>query len=194
VQVGDLIIAPPWDADADAAKAATARLVIIEPSMGFGTGHHQSTRLCLRALQALDLSGSRVLDLGTGSGVLAIAAAVLGAPAVLGLDDDRDAVDAARENVRLNRVEDRVRIEQIDLAAMAAHEADVVLANLTGALLRRHAASIVRHIKPGGSIIVSGFTEDERFAVSHAFEELRLRRERDDREDGWVGLTLRAPR
>ena len=188
VQVGELIIAPPWDAN----LGGDGRLVIIEPSMGFGTGHHQSTRLCLRALQAMDLSTSRVLDLGTGSGVLAIAAAVLGAPAVLGLDDDRDAVEAARDNVRLNGVEDRVRIERDDIATMAAYAADAVLANLTGALLRRHAASIVRHVKPGGAIIVSGFTEDERVAVVHAFEEQRLRLVRDDREDGWVGLTLVA--
>jgi len=191
VQVGGLIIAPPWDAH----PTTNARLVIIEPSMGFGTGHHQSTRLCLQALQAIDLAhAGRVLDLGTGSGVLAIAAAVLGAESVLALDDDRDAVDAARENVRLNAVDARVRVERADLAAMAPYAADLVLANLTGALLRRHAASIVRHLTPGGLIIVSGFTDDERFAVAHAFAELRLQLVRDDREDGWIGLTLQLPR
>jgi ribosomal protein L11 methyltransferase len=199
VQVGRLIIAPPWDvptavahgeADADA-DAAAPLLVIIEPSMGFGTGHHQSTRLCLHALQAIDLAGRRVLDLGTGSGVLAIAAAMLGADSVLALDDDRDAVDAARGNVRLNGMDARVSVQQADLTAIEPPRADVVLANLTGALLMRHAASIVRHLTPGGLIVLSGFTDDERFAVAHAFRDLRLLR--DDREDGWLGLTLQQP-
>jgi ribosomal protein L11 methyltransferase len=191
VQVGRVIVAPPWDVPPADARAADALLVIIEPSMGFGTGHHESTRLCLRALQACDLAGRRVLDLGTGSGVLAVAAAILGAESVLALDDDRDAVDAARENVRLNGVEPRVRVDRIDLAAMAPHAADVVLANLTGALLRRHAASLVTHIVRDGLIIVSGFTEDERFAVEHAFSEQQLHVVRHDREAGWIGLTLR---
>jgi len=190
VQVGRVIVAPPWDlpAGADDGAGDDSILVVIEPSMGFGTGHHQSTRLCLQALQAIDLSGRRVLDLGTGSGVLAIVAATLGAASVLALDDDPDAVDAARENVRLNGVGERVDVRQADLTKTEPQAADVVLANLTGALLMRHAASIVRHIKSGGLVVLSGFTEDERFAVAHAFRELRL--VRDDREDGWVGLTL----
>jgi ribosomal protein L11 methyltransferase len=193
VQVGRVIVAPPWDVPAADTRAADALLLIIEPSMGFGTGHHESTRLCLQALQAIDLSGRLVLDLGTGSGVLAIAAAALGAKAVIALDDDRDAVHAARENVRLNgkEIEDRVTVERIDLATMPPYKADVVLANLTGALLRRHAASLVTHIARGGLLIVSGFTEDERLAVAHALSEQQLQAVRDDRESGWIGLTLR---
>jgi len=88
-------------------------------------------------------------------------------------------------------MEARVTVQQADLTAIEPPRADVVLANLTGALLMRHAASIVRHLTPGGLIILSGFTEDERFAVAHAFRDLRLLR--DDREDGWLGLTLQQP-
>ncbi len=127
-----------------------------------------------------------MLDLGTGSGVLAIASARLGAASVLALDDDPDAVDAARANVRLNGVE--VETRQTDLKTLEPQAADVVLANLTGALLMRHAESIIRHIAAGGLVVLSGFTEDERFAVAHAYRDLRV--VRDDREDGWVGLTL----
>jgi ribosomal protein L11 methylase PrmA len=169
------------------------RQVIIEPSMGFGTGHHESTRLCLQALQAIDLSGRRVLDLGTGSGVLAIAAAVLGAESVLGLDDDRDAVEAARGNVRLNQVDARVSVEQADLARMTPQAADVVLANLTGAILRRYAAIITSSLAAHGLLIVSGFTKDERIAVAHELCQARaLTILREDREDGWMSLTLQA--
>jgi ribosomal protein L11 methyltransferase len=193
IEVGNMIVAPPWDlptGDAAPGDAAAGRmLIVIEPSMGFGTGHHQTTRLCLRALQDVGVRGKRVLDLGTGSGVLAIAAAKLGAASVLGVDDDPDAVDAARKNVTLNDV--AVRIERADIKTAETEPADVVVANLTGALLVRFADGVMRHATPGGLLILSGFTEDERFSVGHAFRALET--VRDDREDGWIGLTLRRP-
>ena len=190
IDVGNMIVAPPWDLpEGDAASGRM--LIVIEPSMGFGTGHHQTTRLCLRALQDVGVRGKRVLDLGTGSGVLAIAAVKLGAAAVLGVDDDPDAVDAARKNVTLNGLgpDALVRIERADIKTSEAETADIVVANLTGALLVRFAEGVMRHATPGGLLILSGFTEDERFSVGHAFRELEV--VRDDREDGWIGLTLR---
>ena len=187
IEVGNMIVAPPWDLpEGDA--AAGRMLIVIEPSMGFGTGHHQTTRLCLRALQEADVRGKRVLDLGTGSGVLAIAAAKLGAASVLGVDDDPDAVDAARKNVTLNGSACDASSGPTSRPADDG-AADVVLANLTGALLVRFAEGVMRHAAPGGLLILSGFTEDERFSVGHAFRELQI--VRDDREDGWIGLTLR---
>jgi ribosomal protein L11 methyltransferase len=194
IEIGDMIVAPPWDLPPQgnaASGAAAGRIVIvIEPSMGFGTGHHQTTRLCLRALQEIGVRGKRVLDLGTGSGVLAIAAAKLGAASVLGVDDDTDAVDAARKNLTLNGLAPgAVRVERADIKTAVTEPADVVLANLTGALLVRFAEGVIRHAAPGGLLILSGFTEDERFSVGHAFRALEI--VRDDREDGWIGLTLR---
>ena len=193
IEIGDIIVAPPWDLpgnDAAVGAAAGRIVIVIEPSMGFGTGHHQTTRLCLRALQDIGVRGKRVLDLGTGSGVLAIVAAKLGAASVLGVDDDPDAVDAARKNLTLNGLaSDSVRIERADIKTAVTEPADVVLANLTGALLVRFADGVIRHAAPGGLLILSGFTEDERFSVGHAFRALET--VRDDREDGWIGLTLR---
>jgi len=191
IEVGRVIVAPPWDLPVIAAGTVAPPIVIeIEPSMGFGTGHHQSTRLCLRALQAIDLNGRTVLDLGTGSGVLAIAAARLGAHTATAIDDDPDAVEAAEQNVRRNDVWAIVGVARSDLTAPARPlSAEIVLANLTGTLLARHAEAIVRCVLPGGLLIASGFTEDERFAVAHAFRDLAVVGE--EREDGWVGLTLR---
>ena len=94
VSAGRFIVAPPWDVPA--ATAAGTTVIVIEPSMGFGTGHHPTTRLCLRPLSTIDMRGRRVLDIGTGSGVLAMAAAFERRPDVLGLDVDQDAIDAAR--------------------------------------------------------------------------------------------------
>ena len=157
--------------------------------MGFGTGHHESTRLCLAALQRMPLDGRSVVDVGTGSGVLAIAAARLGAAHALGLDDDRDALDSAAANVGLNAIPaGRVEMRQGNLLTEALPVADVVLGNLTGALLRRAAATLMAAVAPGGCLIVSGFTEDERLAVEHAFAPMVVAEA--EREHGWLALTL----
>ena len=200
IRVGRIVVTPPWDAAGAAALAGEAEtesvsggapiVITIEPSMGFGTGHHESTRLCLAALQRTPLADRSVVDVGTGSGVLAIAAARLGARPVIAIDDDRDALDSALGNVALNglaagAVEARVG----NVLAEALPAADVVLGNLTGALLRRAAATLLAAVAPGGSLIVSGFTADERLAVEHAFAPLTA--VAAETEHGWLALTFR---
>ena len=190
VRVGRFVVAPPWDVPAEgpASGPEAPVVIVIEPSMGFGTGHHQSTRVCLLALQELDLADARVLDAGTGSGVLAIAAARLGASSVIALDNDPDAVAAARDNVTRNGLEATVTCEVADLAALDATPSRVVVANLTAFLLRRFANRLAAAVAPGGHLVTSGFTADQVPLVLDAFPGfVTCAREE---EDDWVCLTL----
>jgi ribosomal protein L11 methyltransferase len=179
VTIGALTVAPPWD--------ATAGAIIIQPSMGFGTGHHATTRLCLAALQQIDLQDRSVIDVGTGSGVLAIAARRLGASGVLAIDDDADAIAAAEENVRLND-ESRIALEVADLRASRIGQFDVVIANLTGALLVSAAVRLQAFATADGVLILSGLMENEEQDVLRAFDRCTL--DRRTQQDEWVCLVL----
>lgn len=194
ITVGRITVTPPWALEALAATRpgapddGGALAVVIEPSMGFGTGHHASTRLCLAALQAIDLGGRSVLDVGTGSGVLALAAHRLGARAALGIDSDPDALQSANENHVVNGRPAAVAFRLADLDATDLPPSDVVVANLTGALLVRQAARLTAAVCRGGRLIVSGLMTPERPAVLAAFPSLAVRWEAG--EDEWVGLML----
>jgi ribosomal protein L11 methyltransferase len=185
ITVGRVTVTPPW-----AAREVRSSIeIVILPSMGFGTGHHATTRLCLAALQTLDLTSRVVLDVGTGSGVLAIAADRLGAARALGIDFDPDAIQSARENLDLNPDARHVNFETRDLAAHPLPAADVVTANLTGALLIRSAAMLLAAVRPGGTLILSGIQLHERDEVRERFAAATTDWERD--EDGWVGLAVK---
>lgn len=189
VRVGRVVVAPPWDALAATPEPGSVT-IIIEPAMGFGSGHHATTRLCLAALQRLDLQGRRVLDIGTGSGVLALTAARLGAREVLAIDIDADALDNARGNAALNGHPPGVEFRACDFRLGTPLSADIVLANLTGGMLIASAADVTRAVVPSGNLILSGITAEERAQVLAAFSQ-RARIEWTSEEDGWCCVLLR---
>jgi ribosomal protein L11 methyltransferase len=187
VQIGRVLVCPPWDVRTP--TAADEVVVLIEPSRGFGTGHHQSTRLCLALLQNRNLSGQTMIDVGTGSGVLSIAAAKLGAGYVAAIDNDPDAIENARENIAANGVQNTVEAHVEDFTTAKRSPADVVTANLTGTLLARHAASLQPLVRPDGMLITAGFTADEKHMVEEAFApEFAITESAE--EEGWWAFVL----
>ena len=199
VSVGAILILPSRPASDDSRPTSSFPtpnpqspiLIVIEPSMGFGTGHHATTRLCLAALQQIDLAGATVLDVGCGSGILSIAADRLGAARATGLDNDLDAVESARRNLVLNPAASHTTFELADIRALPPAGANVVLANLTGAFLGGHADALLAHLAPGGVCILSGILADEAQDVIDAFSALTLVERTQEGE--WIGLRLHLP-
>ena len=163
VRVGRIIVAPPWHfPDPD----DTTIILKIKPSMGFGTGHHPSTRLALFLLQQVDCAGRDVLDIGTGSGVLAMAAARLGAARVCAIDRDPNALAAAAEGLQRNRLTNRVELRHADISKEAVGEYDLVIANLDAVQIQAWADSMMRHLRRPGQLLVSGFLMAEAESIS----------------------------
>ncbi len=187
VIAGRYIVAPPWDVPAPVPADHT--LIVIDPSMGFGTGHHQTTRLCLRLLSDLDVAGRSVLDLGTGSGVLAMAAVLAGARESTGIDIDHDAILAAQRSAALNVLPRPVTFLTADVFTAPWPAAELVFANLTGAMLTRVATQLAALTAPGGQLIVSGFMDYERDGVETALEGFDVVSRMD--EDEWCASVLR---
>lgn len=200
VVVGDITIAPPWAATAESSvdSRQSTVTIVINPSIGFGTGHHATTRLCLEALQAISLAGAVVVDAGTGSGILAIASARLGAARVVGIDNDPDAIESANENLILNSEARNVEFRVADLKEGGLPLADVVTANLTGTLLAGASTSLLAVLRPGGTLIVSGILAEERDEVGRALGVAGPHEARptyaldwERQEDEWVGMAVR---
>jgi len=189
IRIGRIIVAPPWDVPQVETSSGGVVLVVIEPSRGFGTGHHQSTRLCLTLLQNRNLEGQTMIDVGTGSGVLAIAAAKLGAAYVAAIDVDPDAIENARENIAANDAGAIVDAHVEDFTATARQPADVVTANLTATILARHARDLGRYLRPAGAMIVAGFNIEEKNLVEQAFQPEFAVIETAE-EEGWCAFVL----
>jgi ribosomal protein L11 methyltransferase len=171
-------------------------VLALDPGMAFGTGLHPTTRLCLAALEALAdrgaVAGRRVLDVGCGSGILAIAALKLGAASALGLDTDTIAVEATLANARRNAVARRVRARQGSLPSDDP-AFDVVLANLIAGVLVPLAPSLRDELRPGGALLASGIFVDREGEVGSAFGEAGLVVIDRRAEGDWVALEATRP-
>jgi ribosomal protein L11 methyltransferase len=189
VRLGDLVIVPPWDTGAS--NTGGPRLVL-EPGMAFGTGTHATTALCLRALQRW-LAGHRgasVLDVGTGSGILALAAARLGAGRVVGTDNDPIALRVAEENAGRNGLQDRVVLGTQPLADLEG-KFDLVLANILCNTLIELAGALSARLARGGRLVLSGILVEQAAVVAAAFAPALVVVARESEGD-WMLLELQA--
>jgi ribosomal protein L11 methyltransferase len=166
--------------------------VEITPGMAFGTGTHATTQLCIEALEArLKKKGISVLDVGTGSGILAIVAAKLGTQEVLGIDTDPVAIEVARENVERNGLKGRVRIRKGSIGKIQ-ERFDLVLANIDFKGLKRLRKPLPRHLNEKGFLILSGILREEEDNICRLYLETKiLRFIRADRQGEWISLTFK---
>jgi ribosomal protein L11 methyltransferase len=186
-----LVIRPTWRRH----RAAPGDVVIaLDPGMAFGTGLHPTTRLCLAALEAAaargELDGSRVLDVGCGSGILSIAVARLGARRVSGLDIDPIAIEATLANARRNRLARRIRARVGSLPS-GEPPFDLVVANLIASVLVALAGPLREELRPGGLLLASGIFEDREAEVAAALGEAGLIAVDRSVDGEWVALAAR---
>ena len=194
VKIGDLVVTPPWDRVSH--EHFSNYLIEIDPSMGFGTGHHASTRLMLKSLleqKPAVQKSKHVLDIGTGSGVLAIASALLGANAITAIERDIDALTNARQNIARNGVSAHIKTIHTELSGLQnfhLKKPDVILANLTGPAFEKYQNLLETLASPSGLLMISGVTNSEEQTTLMAFEG-KCRIESRHEEDGWVCLLFR---
>ncbi len=168
----------------------------LEPRMAFGTGTHETTQLCLEALEELSLTGKKVLDIGTGSGILAIACAKMGAGSILACDIDPIAIQAAHTNCRRNKVDHRVDLIGGDVDAIDKSPFDVILANLNFGVIRQKLSAFGRRLKPDGQLILSGILQEEatRRCELEGGRPLALKVLKHRRKGDWCCLVLQKGR
>lgn len=178
-----LAIVPSWE------EYATERTVItLDPGMAFGTGTHETTALCLGVLDEIVQGGERVLDIGTGSGILAIAALKLGAAEAEGVDIDPMCVRTAGENAALNGVQEHFKVLIGDLSDKASGRYDIICANIVANAIKALVPHVPALLQPQGTFMASGIIDTRRDEVIAAVEAAGLTVAEVKEENGWVAL------
>lgn len=182
-------VVPTWE---DYQPVATDELIIeLDPGMAFGTGTHPTTVMCLQALEKVVQSEQTVVDVGTGSGVLSIGAALLGAKAVHALDLDEVAVRSARENIALNKVDHVVEVFHGNLLDTVKEPADVVVANILAEIIMTFTDDAYSIVKDGGVFVTSGIIGAKRDAVKAALQASGFTIEEVLEMEDWVAIIAR---
>ena len=185
-----LVVVPSWEKYQPAAGEC---VVVLEPGAAFGTGGHETTRLCLRGLVEHMRPGDRVADVGCGSGILAVSAAVLGAREVVATDSDRSALAVALANARRNGVEDRIQFLEADLLPHSGGPFDLIVCNIVSQEVIRLAERLSALLSPGGRFIGSGFLANMIPTVEEALLRAGLEMVEVLDHEGWTACVGARP-
>ncbi|MFW9333891.1 50S ribosomal protein L11 methyltransferase [Paenibacillus polymyxa] len=193
-----LTIKPTWEEYEPASE--DEKIIELDPGMAFGTGTHPTTSLCLRTLESVIQGGEEVIDVGTGSGILAIGAVKLGAKHVLALDLDPVAVSSARENTRLNELEERITIKESDLLSVLNASdptlgiqlpVKLVVANILAEIILLFIDDVYNALQPGGIYIASGIWKNKEEAVETALKAAGFEITEINRDEDWLAFVAR---
>jgi ribosomal protein L11 methyltransferase len=165
-------------------------ILVIDPKMSFGTGEHQTTKLVLMLLEKYATSGARILDVGSGSGILAIASIKLGARRAIAIDIDEWCYDNAIENSKLNNVNDSIEVRQGEIMDIKESGFDLILANIQKNILLEIAPEIYSRLKPGGIVILSGLLDYDEADIKTEFTALGLTFLETKILDSWIALVF----
>ncbi|MEK5142397.1 50S ribosomal protein L11 methyltransferase [Paenibacillus sp. FSL M7-0134] len=193
-----LTIKPTWEDYEPASEEE--KIIELDPGMAFGTGTHPTTSLCLRTLESVIKGGEEVIDVGTGSGILAIGAVKLGAKHVLALDLDPVAVSSARENTRLNGLEERITIKESDLLSVLNASdptlgiqlpVKLVVANILAEIILLFIDDVYKALEPGGIYIASGIWKNKEEVVETALKAAGFEIAEISRDEDWLAFVAR---
>ncbi len=187
IKAGKVVIVPNW---INYEKQDDEVIIKMDPGMAFGSGQHESTRMCLSFLEELDLKDKKIVDVGTGSGILALAAVALGATNVEAYDIDDVAVDAARNNAKYNNFDKYIKIDNSNLLAKVENKFDIVLANITSEVLKMLAKDLRRYVNQNGIIIISGILTSLEDEVITVFKSLGFKVIERKNLGEWVAFKL----
>lgn len=182
-----LVIKPSWE---EYTPKEGEHVIKIDPGMAFGTGTHHTTNMCMARLEKVLPANAEVFDVGTGSGILAIAAALLGAKSVKAVDIDAVAVRVARENIAGNGLEDKIEVKEGDLLRGTEGQADVIIANIIADIIIMLLKDIPGKLKDDGIFLASGIISDRRADVEAAAAEVGMRVDDVDEKGGWVVMQM----
>ncbi|QHW30453.1 50S ribosomal protein L11 methyltransferase [Paenibacillus rhizovicinus] len=199
-----LTIKPTWE---EYSPSPEERIIELDPGMAFGTGTHPTTALCLRTLESVIKGGEEVIDVGTGSGILAIGAMLLGARSVLALDLDPIAVTSAKENSRLNNLQDDIQVHLSDLLGVLGNQeggedavplnvtvpVDLVVANILAEIILLFIDDVYAALKPGGTYIASGIFKNKEDAVEAGLEAAGFTIVDRQRDQDWIAFVAKKP-
>lgn len=197
-----LTIKPTWETYT---PAEGEMIIELDPGMAFGTGTHPTTALCLRTLESVIKGGETIIDVGTGSGVLAIGASLLGAQRVLALDLDPIAVSSAKENVELNHLSEQIEVHLSDLLGIITNKegsadqlavkppVDIVVANILAEIILLFVDDVYQALKPGGTYIASGIWKNKEEVVEQGLIAAGFEVVDKQRDEDWIAFVARRP-